>query len=280
MDSPNAVAACQAALTAVEATVATALGRIYNNGFEEKEILLGGPGAVGAQINDIAVVDNSGKVIRGINNIIKLSKHETPSDRSTKKDINPRRIIIVGLPKSGKSALANVLVNKDGNFEEVFPESAGSAIKTKTNQTEVVAIDDINYQITDTVGFDSLKEEDEMKKIFHETLKDNFHQILFVFEGNFDREVLKAYDFFYNILAENYPSTNVPNHITIVKTKFGGFENPMVVENSRVKLTKETAKHCEIMDSVNYFICVDNVPTEGTYADIGKEVRLISHNIL
>src|SRR6185437_7428500 len=71
-----------------------------------------------------------------------------------------RNILLIGRTGSGKSTLANVLVNKDGQFEEVFKESAGSVSETKEIKTERFTLDisrdstqQIHYLAIDTAGF-------------------------------------------------------------------------------------------------------------------------------
>src|SRR3954462_13925012 len=51
-----------------------------------------------------------------------------------------RNILLIGSTGNGKSTLGNVLVNKNGNFEEVFKESAGSISQTKGISEEVFEV--------------------------------------------------------------------------------------------------------------------------------------------
>jgi len=70
---------------------------------------------------------------------------------------NVRNILLIGRTGNGKSTLANVLINKNNNFEEVFKESASSVSETKGVQIEEVMEYDIKYRVIDTVGIGDTK---------------------------------------------------------------------------------------------------------------------------
>jgi len=77
--------------------------------------------------------------------------------------VNTKNILIIGCTGSGKSALANLLVNKEENFKkegmfkEEFKESDGSVSETKSIQISSFKIDGENYQIIDTIGIGNTK---------------------------------------------------------------------------------------------------------------------------
>ncbi|HLX55005.1 MAG TPA: hypothetical protein VKR58_13755 [Aquella sp.] len=45
--------------------------------------------------------------------------------------MNVRNIVLIGNTGNGKSTLGNVLVNKGGNFQEVFKESSAAISQTR-----------------------------------------------------------------------------------------------------------------------------------------------------
>jgi GTP-binding protein EngB required for normal cell division len=64
-----------------------------------------------------------------------------------------RTILLIGATGSGKSTLGNVLINRNGNFEEVFVEGEYNVSETKNINSVEVEIEGINYRIIDTPGF-------------------------------------------------------------------------------------------------------------------------------
>jgi predicted GTPase len=75
-----------------------------------------------------------------------------------------RNILLLGRTGNGKSALANVLLNKNGGFEEVFKESSESTSETRDLQIELLEVnvdnegkEKVNYRIVDTVGVGDTK---------------------------------------------------------------------------------------------------------------------------
>src|SRR6185312_8563801 len=69
-----------------------------------------------------------------------------------------KNILIIGRTNSGKSALANVLINRNGNFEEVFEENPYSVNKVKRIKAEETEVDGIRYQKVNIGDNNSLKE--------------------------------------------------------------------------------------------------------------------------
>src|SRR5207244_2638061 len=116
--------------------------------------------------------------------------------------------------RMGKSTLANVLVNKNGEFEEVFKESSHSISETKSIQTEEFIIDvrkdrkeKIHYLVIDTVGLGGtrLSNKDILKLLqdLVPIIKQNgLNQVLFVTRGRFTKEEIEAYDLLSSIIFD------------------------------------------------------------------------------
>ncbi|CAI2161623.1 15277_t:CDS:2 [Funneliformis geosporum] len=138
---------------------------------------------------------------------------------------NTRSIILIGSTGNGKSTLGNVLVNKNGKFEEVFPES-GSAI----SQTRCIS------------------------EAAHK-VRDGLSQILFVTSGRFTKKEIFAYD----MLRKYIFDTDIVNYTTIVRTNFPNFRNASKCEEDKELMRRENGELAEIINSCgNRVIHVDN----------------------
>ncbi|WNE41247.1 MAG: hypothetical protein mread185_000704 [Mycoplasmataceae bacterium] len=98
-----------------------------------------------------------------------------------------------------KSALANVLVNKENEFKE--GEGWANAVTTKLQKGDFEN-NGITYQIIDTIGLSDTKLSavetiERLLTIFSDT-KDGINQILFLVRGSFAREQIH----FLNSLAD------------------------------------------------------------------------------
>ena len=58
---------------------------------------------------------------------------------------NHRNVLLIGRTGNGKSTLANVLINKNDNFEEVFKESGRGASKTRKISDKIFEVNKILF---------------------------------------------------------------------------------------------------------------------------------------
>src|ERR1051325_4451564 len=75
----------------------------------------------------------------------------------TQEDDVENNIFLIGRTGNGKSTLANVLINKNDSFEEVFKESARGISKTKDFQTSEFELEGTKYRVVDTIGVGDTK---------------------------------------------------------------------------------------------------------------------------
>ena len=177
--------------------------------------------------------------------------------------VNTKNILIIGRTGSGKSALANILINKEENFkeenfEEFFKESNNSISETLEIKSKEIEIGGINYRIIDTIGIGNTKLNDEeiackIFKSFH-NFKDGLTQILFIIDGRFTQEEIK----FYNIIKKKILDEDITKFTTIVRTKFFNFRNVERCKNDHELLRKENRKISKLINSCKNVIYVDN----------------------
>lgn len=191
-----------------------------------------------------------------------------------------RNILLLGRTGNGKSTLANVLLNKNGEFEEIFKESSESTSETRDLQIELLEMnvdnegrEKINYRIVDTVGVGDTKLDPQavlwkLARIAHE-LRDGLNQVLFVTRGRFTKEEAEAYDLLSSIIFDS----EVVKYTTIVRAGFPSFMDEKKCEADRQKLKEENPKIAHIFKSVRKIIYVDNPPMEGFYLEMAKQVR-------
>src|SRR6185312_13518445 len=181
--------------------------------------------------------------------------------------VNTKNILIIGRVGSGKSALANLLVNKKesleegGRFEEFFKESDSSVSETREIKSKEAEIERINYRIIDTIGIGNAElTDEELTYKITETcykLKDGLTQVLFVIGGRFAKEEIKIYNIIKKLCGEE-----ITKYTTIVRTKFHNFQDPEQCETDKKKLKEENKrgnkKIRKMANLCNEIIYIDN----------------------
>ncbi|RHZ37730.1 GTPase [endosymbiont GvMRE of Glomus versiforme] len=196
--------------------------------------------------------------------------------------MNVRTVLLLGKTGGGKSTLANVLMNRNNNFEEVFSESAGMTSETRQNQVEEFEVnltengnERIRFIIVDTVGLcdTKLTEQGVLRKIaeMSNQIRDGLNQILFVTGGRFTREEVKAY----NLLSQILFDYQVASYTTIVHTHFPEFEDEEACERDRQTLRNENRELFEIIRNARVMY-VDNPPVNlsGSGTRLRRQIEL------
>lgn len=211
-------------------------------------------------------------------------KHQT----KIKDMVNTKRIILIGSTGNGKSTVANVLLNKNGNFEEVFKESADSTSETRNIQIEKAEInldndgnEKLEMIIIDTVGIGDTKltTQGVLYRLAEATshIGEGLNQIFFVNGGRFTEKEEEAYKLLSSVIFDN----EVVKYTTIVRTKFPEFESEEACKRDREKLRNEKTGLANIAKSVK-IIHVENPPMIGRVSAIAlaKEIREDSRKVL
>jgi GTP-binding protein EngB required for normal cell division len=175
---------------------------------------------------------------------------------------NHKNILLIGRTGNGKSTLANVIINKNDNFEEIFRESGGSTSKTREIKEEVFETNKIKCRVIDTPGLGDtslsrVKTLQEIAKVY-DKVKNGLSQILFVSSGRFTPEETETY----NLLKEILFDEDITKYTTIIRTKFDNFEDEEECKKDVKSLFAEKNKAItEMLESCNKkIIHVDNPP--------------------
>lgn len=172
-------------------------------------------------------------------------------------DIQEKTILLIGTTGSGKSTLGNVLINQNGNFEEVFAEGEYSVSETRNIKSERVEIEGINYRLIDTPGFGDTSL--EVIKIpptlgeLNEYIQLGVDYVFFVVNKKFDNKNLDIFKYLKEIFFDN----DVVKYITIIFTHFPKFKVKGICEKGIEILRNESESIADIINNVN-IIYVNN----------------------
>ncbi|CAG8551235.1 5603_t:CDS:2, partial [Dentiscutata heterogama] len=193
---------------------------------------------------------------------------------------NIRNILLIGCTGNGKSTIANVLVNKNGDFKEIFKEGEFFSSKTKNVQSMQFEYNRITYKIVDTVGINDtnyLQDQvlEELAKVCW-YIKEEISQVFFVTRGRFTKEEKMAY----NLLSEVIFDKNISKYITIIRTGFDSFEDPNKCKEDREILIKNNTEINDLIDANIKIIHVNNPsinitggPTTALLNECNKKIR-------
>lgn len=169
-----------------------------------------------------------------------------------------RNLLIVGRTGNGKSSLANNLVNKDGEFKEVFKESSRSISSTKEAQREIFEWNGLKYNVVDTIGLNDTKLSN--KEVLYNIaktigmMKEGISHVLFVISDKFTEEERKNFRILKDVMFES----KIFSYVTIVRTKFDQFQDEEECELDKQDLLSESEDVAEIIKVCNGLIHVDN----------------------
>lgn len=176
--------------------------------------------------------------------------------------------------------MANVLVNKNEEFEEVFKESSRSVSETKSIKEEKFTIDiskdgkeKIHYLIIDTIGFGDTKlSNKEVLQLLQDLVPiigDNgLNQILFVTDGRFTEKEIETYKLLETVIFDK----SVVDFTTIIRARFPEFEDRNECDEDRKSLREENEEMFKILRA-SKIVYVDNPPLVGRSITANKEIR-------
>jgi GTP-binding protein EngB required for normal cell division len=190
------------------------------------------------------------------------------------KESDIRNILIIGITGNGKSALANVLVDKSDNNQ--FREGNSSISKTKNFQaSNIFEKDGKKYRIIDNIGFgdtNNISKEDILFKIGEgiHSAKEGINQVLFVFKDRFAPEQVMVFKMFKDFIDE----TEITKFTTLVRTNFVNFRKPEKCQADKDVLLDQSQELKEIINSCNGIIHVDNPTIDEEDSDNEEEMKI------
>ncbi|CAG8804290.1 3886_t:CDS:1, partial [Dentiscutata erythropus] len=159
---------------------------------------------------------------------------------------------------NGKSALANTLVNREGEFKQIFKEGTGSVSETRESQSEIFEWNGFHYRLVDTIGLGDTKlsNKDVLYSIAKTIgmMKEGISHLLFIVDGKFNEDEKKNF----RLLKEVMFESRISNYTTIVRTRFEKFRNRKDCDLDKKNLFSESKDIAEIIWACNGLIHVDN----------------------
>jgi NACalpha-BTF3-like transcription factor len=170
-----------------------------------------------------------------------------------------RNVLLIGRTGEGKSSLANTLLNKNNNFEEVFKESINAVSETRDIQEQEFEYEGIKYKVIDTIGLGDTKL--KPKKVIYmmgkgcKKVEDGLTQVFFVVGSKFTPDQVETY----KILKKVFFDEGIVDYITIIRTSFINFREEKACFKDVDMLLDENKDIAEVINSCKKkIIHVDN----------------------
>jgi hypothetical protein len=153
-----------------------------------------------------------------------------------------------------------------------FDENDYRAKKNREYQKKVFEWNENEYHVVE-IGVDSIENKDLYNKIGEViySMPDGISQIFFVVDGRFTE---KGIDIF-NLLEDSIFKSGILDYVTIVRTKFSGFNYMKKCEKNKIQLLhNENEEIAKIARSCKNIIYVDNPPINIIIEDYHDEKRV------